>query len=214
MQSTDKQEFAVIMKATFEYYRVGVTSAAMDIYWNGLLRYEISDIRRALNLHIQNPDSGQFMPKVADVVKHLEGTTNTEAMLAWSKVEKAIRCIGTMQTVIFDDPLIHVVLSDMGGWIRMGTITTDEIPFVAKEFEKRYQGYRMKGGVSVWPRMLVGTSQAENERNGLKCDAPVMIGDPERGQKVLSGGSNSAVNNFYRRIDLEKVGALKLTAQA
>ena len=41
-----------------------------------------------------------------------------QAQQAWSKVLNAVRRMGGDATVIFDD-LIHSVIDDMGGWVRL-----------------------------------------------------------------------------------------------
>jgi hypothetical protein len=35
------------------------------------------------------------------------------------------------------------VISDMGGWVLLGSKGDGDWPFIAKEFENRYRGYRM-----------------------------------------------------------------------
>lgn len=35
-------------------------------------------------------------------------------MVAWNKVDKAVRQVGAWTSVMFDDALIHRVISDMG----------------------------------------------------------------------------------------------------
>jgi len=84
------------------------------------------------------------MPKVADVIKMLQGSTQDSALTAWAKVDKAVRSIGTQMSVAFDDPLIHKVIQDMGGWLGLGQRQEAEWPFVAKEFETRYRGFKAR----------------------------------------------------------------------
>jgi len=76
--------------------------------------------------HLMNPDTGQFLPKPADIVRMLGGRTLDRALMAWAKVDKAVRQIGTYESVVFDDALIHRVLHEMGGWVGMGQKTENE----------------------------------------------------------------------------------------
>lgn len=106
--------------------------------------FDLAAVKDALNRHCVNPDNGQFMPKPADVVKLLQGSSQDGALVAWAKVDRAVRQVGTYSTVVFDDPIIHRVVQDMGGWVALGDKREKEWPFVAKEFENRYRGYPMR----------------------------------------------------------------------
>lgn len=190
MHMKDKADFAEMMVVLSEYYGKAVSDAMIEMYWQGLQMYDIQAIREAFNRHVANPDSGQWMPKIADVAKMLGGTSQDAALQAWAKVDKAIRHVGTYSDVAFDDPLIHRVIHDMGGWIGFGAKTEDEWPFVAKEFENRYRGYRMRSERPDYPKVLTGISNAHNSRNGHKLDAPRLIGNVDKATRVISGGTD------------------------
>ena len=190
MKMTDKVEFGKIIQSLFEYYDRKISNAVVDMYWQGLEHYELTDIRNALNRHMRNPDSGQFMPKIADIAKMIGGTTQDAALQAWAKVDQAVRRVGTYSDVAFDDPLIHRVLTDMGGWISLGQKREDEWPFIAKEFENRYRGYRVRSERPEYPPVLIGISGAHNRNGGFSQDAPILIGNVEKAQEVMQGGSS------------------------
>lgn len=187
---TDKVEFGKIIQSLFEYYDRKISNPVIDMYWQGLEHYELPAIRDALNRHMRNPDSGQFMPKIADIAKMLGGTTQDAALQAWAKVDQAVRRVGTYSDVAFDDPLIHRVLTDMGGWISLGQKREDEWPFIAKEFENRYRGYRVRSERPEYPPVLIGISGAHNRNGGFAQDVPMLIGNAEKAQEVMQGGSN------------------------
>jgi len=149
MRHEDKPEFAGMMVSIGEYYGREISDGLMGMYWQGLQHYDLAAVRDAMNRHVANPDSGQFMPKIADISKMLAGTTQDAALRAWAKVDQAVRRVGTYRDVAFDDPLIHRVLHDMGGWVAMGSKTEDEWPFVAKEFENRYRGFRARSETPI-----------------------------------------------------------------
>ena len=183
----EEQEFITILAAAFAIYGRDVSPGIAELYWNALQRFDLEDIRKAISMHVQNPDNGQFVPKPADLIRCLEGTSGSAAMIAWSRVEKAIRHIGPYRTVVFDDPGIHAAISDMGGWISLNNVSLDELPFIAKEFEKRYQGYKMQGGPREYPRELIGIAQAENEQAGRNVESPVLIGERGKAEKLYLG---------------------------
>lgn len=183
-----KREFQQILTAVWAIYSKELTKDVIKIYWHSLKQYEIDDIRKAISLHVQNPDNGQFTPKPADLIRVLSGSNSSAAMYAWSKVEKAIRRIGVWQSVIFDDAIIHAVIEDMGGWISLNNVTEKELPFCANEFEKRYQGYAMRGGVEDYTRKLTGRAEMGNTVSGHDSQSPILIGDKTKAETVFMNG--------------------------
>ncbi len=166
MTPQDKPAFAAMLAMLGEYYGREISDGLIGMYWQGLEEYDLDAVRDAINRHMRNPDAGQFMPRIADITRMLQGSTQDTALRAWAKVDRAIRHVGTYQSVAFDDPLIHVVVQDMGGWIGLGSRTEDEWPFVAREFETRYRGYRSRLASRDYPRVLIGISEAHNARTG------------------------------------------------
>lgn len=191
MEPNDRPAFAKAMLAVGEIYGKKISAAQGELYWQTLKSYPIADVEAGIHRHIADPDVGQFMPKPADVIRQIDGGRDTQAMLAWTKVEKATRIVGSYCTVVFDDWRIHAVVRDMGGWIGMCEITSDDLPFKAREFEKRYRGYRAE---SAYPPKLIGRSEAHNQAEGFTkfIEQPKLIGDQRRAMLVHDKGSESA----------------------
>ena len=202
MINDDKPQFASLMGALAEYYNRDISDALIGMYWQGLERYDLSAVRESLNRHMQNTDTGQFFPKIADIGKMLSGTSNDRALMAWAKVDKSLRSVGPYQTVVFDDALIHRVLQDMGGWIALGTKTEDDWPFVAREFENRYRGFSIRNERPEYPKTLIGLAEANNQKEGFRTGPPVLIGNPEQAKRVLLGGTNAPMIGFTRISDV------------
>lgn len=200
MQQSDRPEFARLLVTTGKYYGRDFTPDLVEMYWNGLADIDLAAIRQALNLHIQNPDTGQFLPKVADIRKAIGGTTQDAALIAWAKVHKAIRTAGGWVDVVFDDPLIHAVVVDMGGWTKLCETLEDELPFRAKEFENRYRGYARNGGVPAVHPKLLGRASTHNLAKGQPVDDPVLIGAVDGCRRVLNGTATYAVDLGIKRI--------------
>lgn len=189
MQDDESTKFADLLTAAMAYYGKEASKFMLSIFWDALKRFEFDEVSRALSLHAQNPDNGQWSPKVADIVKMIEGSTQTQGMKAWAKVNAAIGSVGKMQSVVFDDPLIHAVIAEMGGWYALCCSMAEEMPFKAREFEKRYQGYRVRREVPAFSPFLIGGHEADNRANGYpNRTKPILIGDPEKAQLVLERG--------------------------
>ncbi len=190
MEDNDVPKFTTMMLGIGEIYRITISKFLTKIYWQSLEQFAWQDIDNALQAHIHNPDCGQFFPKPADVVRFIEGSGETRALQAWSKVEQAISQVGIYQSVVFDDPLIHAVLESMGGWVKLCSVTFEELPFRANEFQKRYMGFVNKKP-ERHPKYLAGITECENAKNDFPIPAPLLLGDLKKAAVVMqSGGGN------------------------
>lgn len=190
MKQVDFDDLCMVLTSVGELYGKPVGEFAISLWWGALKDYDLKSVQEALSRHVRNPDSGQFMPKPADVVRMMQGSTQDLALSAWAKVDKAVRHVGPYKSVAFDDPLIHVVLHEMGGWTALGHKTDDDWPFVAREFENRYRGFKARGEIPPYPPKLVGISDAHNENEGFKQAQPMLIGDVNKAMQVMQKGTD------------------------
>ena len=179
MDDSARPAFARALLAIGEVYSKKISAQQAELYWAILKGYAIEDIEAGAHLHMSDPDGGQYMPKPADIIRQIGGSGDTQAMLAWSKVERATRVVGSYSSVAFDDWKIHAVIRDMGGWIKLCETKVDDLPFRAREFEKRYRGYRTE---QPYSHKCIGRSEAHNLPLGHhdEGDLPTMVGDQER----------------------------------
>lgn len=192
MQQSDFDGFVDIIQAVSEQYGKRLSDSVLALYWQGLQGYDLAAVREALGRHLRNTDTGQFMPKIADIIRMLQGSSLDSALSAWAKVDRAIRQVGPHDSVVFDDPLIHRVLHDMGGWIGLGQKTDEDWPFVAREFENRYRGFKARNETVDYPATLIGIAQAHNQKEGKEIIAPMLIGDQTKAKTVMLGGNDGS----------------------
>lgn len=198
MRIDDFQKFHDGIGGVMSFYGKSVSAFALDVWWTALKPYDLSAIVDAFNRHLANPDAGQFAPKPADIIRVLQGSSQDSALRAWAKVDLAVRHIGTYADVVFDDALIHRVIRDMGGWIALGTKVESEWPFVAKEFENRYRGFRSRGEHPDYPACLIGLATAHNNKHGYKSAPPVLIGNEQKARQVQLAGSDRPILELKR----------------
>lgn len=213
MQTNEFSKLQEGITGVMGFYGKSVSTFALDVWWNALRSYDLPSVVEAFNRHLANPDIGQFPPKPADIIRMLQGSTQDAALRAWAKVDQAVRRIGTYDDVVFDDAIIHRVIQDMGGWIALGTKGEDEWPFVAKEFENRYRGFRARSEIPEYPPKLVGIANAHNKQHGFEDQAPILIGNELAARQVMYSGSDNPAIGFKRldeSVDLPK----KLSAVA
>ena len=200
-------EFTNLITGVSEYYGKKISASSIKVMMLGLQIYPIRDIKRACSIHLKNPDNGQFMPKVADIVRIIDGDTESQAGGGWVKADKALRIQGPYRDVCFDDPIIHKVIDDMGGWINFCTRSDENnYQFQQKEFERRYQGYAGRPLID-YPKLLTGLATHQNGYRGIKHrELPALIGNPERAMEVYRLGidpgsrDNSKAVSFARLI--------------
>lgn len=189
MKDADRTKFAELLTGISEIYGKPISRVSMQLWFDALKDYEIDEIASALSRHVRNPDTGKWIPKPADVIAAIDGTAADAAYLAWTKVEEAIQRVGSYETVVFDDPIIHCVVQDMGGWVELGQVETNELKFKANEFAKRYQGYRQKGAVEDYPAKLVGITEGDCASRGFDIPPPVLIGNTGKAMAVEEMGN-------------------------
>ena len=187
------KEFEMLLNGIYEFYNKKPNDFVRDVWWAAMRGYDYDAVRDAMNRHLMNPDSGQFLPKPADIVKMIDGGTADSALVGWSKFDKAVRSVGPYMSIVFDDPIIHRVIEDMGGWTSFATKTDDEWPFIKNEFVTRYRGYSTrKVAIEYKPKML-GMIDADRESKGLAHDANVLrlVGDVAKAADVMRLGNSS-----------------------
>lgn len=143
------------------------------------------DAIKALQAHMFDPDSGQFAPKPADIIKQMQGTKTDKraaleaaAVVQWGRVIRNLGKVGTYRSVVFDDPRTMVAVQALGGWSRLGEMDHSDIEFRAADFRRAYCADSVKP-----PRILYG--RGENR-------TPVLIGDKKECERVMLTGCEPA----------------------
>lgn len=100
------------------------------------------------------------LPMPADIRKYCletrEEDLDIRVAIARNKIKKAINSVGTYTTVIFDDPIIHLVIRDFGGWIKFGMTSMEEFENLLKwDFPKLYKAYATRKNADI-PLLLEG----------------------------------------------------------
>ncbi len=134
MKQSDKPHFSALMMKKMNPYKKTLHRATLQEYWQVLQDYTLIEIEHAWEAHLRDPDRGQFPPLPADLIRNISGSYQSQALLAWAKVLGTIRQVGRYDSVAFDDPLIHVVLVIMGGWVQLCANSSYVLLERAKEF--------------------------------------------------------------------------------
>ena len=148
MRNEDKRAFFDLMMAAGEVYGKEVTQPMAAIYFSALANVSIEQVQEAMMTHMQNPDSGQFFPKPADIIKQMTGTTKQQdaaiedkAAIAWACIERDIRRIGSYGTLKLDDKQALATVKAMGGWQSICQTETSKMEWKRKEFIRMYETF-------------------------------------------------------------------------
>ena len=141
MQQADLSEFSYLMLSVGKIYGKALSKECIELFWLSLQAYPIKAVRFALQQHIANQHAGRFFPKPADVLHMLHAGDEGKAYCAWNEVVAAIGHTGAYGDVRFADPLIAVILRDMGGWTRLCRSQSADLPFKQKQFSQQYLHY-------------------------------------------------------------------------
>lgn len=193
MNNNEKKQFSELLQSVMDYYKQDLSPFVAGIFWDALKGFDYEQVAKALTSHAMNPDNGQYAPKVADIVRVLSGTTTDKARVAWGKVFAAMSAIGAYSDIVFDDGLIHLVVGDMGGWVKLCQTELDKISYTQHTFCETYRSYAGRGNVA-YPPMLDGINgSGQNrtlyEKRGLKPPEPVMYGDKQVCEQVRLNGT-------------------------
>lgn len=72
MHELERVAFAEAMRDVAAYYDRKLPNPVLAMYWSGLSDLPLDAVKRALNRHVQDPQAGQFMPKIADIRRQVE----------------------------------------------------------------------------------------------------------------------------------------------
>ncbi len=89
METNDKQAFlSLINSISGLLQKDPLTTESMGLFFNLLSEYSFEQVNYAIGQHMRS-STGQFMPKPADVFKHLQGSDiNIEEIIAQARLKK------------------------------------------------------------------------------------------------------------------------------
>lgn len=187
MIEKDKKEFATLMMSLAEVFDSGKPAGPIktEIYFKALEEYPIDKVIGAVSDTIRLRVFNSF-PKPAEIIEAITGHAEERSLLAWQKVDRAVREVGPYASVKFDDPVIHSVVKFFGGWEKFCGGLESEWKWKQKDFERIYAILAKRDG--IYPDYLPGITESHNK--GKFDDfvpRPVLIG--EQGQAQIEDKS-------------------------
>ena len=218
MTNNDFQEFCTVLSATIMLIKSEFvpTKQYMEFYFLTLKDFDIVQIRRALTKHIQNPVTGMYIPKPADLMKYLKPATGNDAERQWSIVMQAISsCGGRYSNVYFEDVITNTIIHEMN-WGNICNITDTSEPFERKRFLQAYENYsnfapQYEAGVNYGICHNHNVDKLEHEpvylvRNNGSYELtdteelPKLIADQNRASALMVELRNNETNNNFAKL--------------
>ncbi len=186
-------KFTEQLIATMAMYGKSVSEFEISVWEKALKRFDDDAKCRALQDHIQDPDNGQFAPKVANIIKLIEGDTKDKAHVAWAKAFDTIQTVGQYEDVCFDDGVIHSVIEEMGGWVKFCLMKSDDISYNQHRFKELYiTNFKAQ---KPHPKLLTGVASQQNRLTGRPVAKPIPIGNIEQCRLVYKNGGGYRQTN-------------------
>lgn len=184
MDHSEKPRFAQAMAGLAAIYSKDLPEILVEVYWDSLKRFDFKAVGVAFKRHYEG-ESGAFWPKPSDIITIIEGSSEDRSIVAWYKVDKAVRERGPYVSVLFDDPVIMATIEQMGGWVDFCNSPDEEDhKFKGERFKKAYRA-NLKNPELDYPSKLIGISEANSNMRGIKASEPVaLIGSPEKCAEV------------------------------
>jgi len=198
MNPIERPRFAQLLTDVMAYYGKDTSTFMLDLWWQACQGFDLEQVKKALNTHAMDAERGVFAPKVADLVRVLQGTTTDRAALAWGKVLGAMGSVGAYQDVIFDDAAIHAAIMDCGGWTKMCRGEVSELSYLQHRFCQSHKAYVARGDFD-YPRQLSGDRSPDSEymKFGRPLPRPAIVGNPMAAQQVHQrGGAGGPAISF------------------
>jgi len=180
MENRDYQKFSQYMNVLGEIVGHIPSPDKTKIYWKILREYMAEDVFNAFDQLLKQPKLLKF-PVPGDLIILFSESDESKALQAWQKVKLAFRRAGYMNSVKFDDPVIHNTIMTLGGWRNLCSQEEEDERFTRPQFLKAYAAFsrlRAQGRLQEIP-YLPGEAEIYNSCSGHEkhVKKPMLISD-------------------------------------
>lgn len=200
MENSDRTEIVQLLTAIAELYGKDLSKAALRLYLEILKPYPIEKIKQAAQNILSTKTFNKF-PLPAEFIEYISPKKDLE-LLAHEAAEKVLdmnEFQGGLNSVAFDDPVIHATINRLGGWPKVAdeinnAVRTNRIGFWRNDFKKMYQATAKTPNLGRVPERLIGKIEADNIAEGY-LDGNVLHG---KGGDVLIDMRTGAPKEILR----------------
>ena len=165
MKDNDYLVFTEYLTGLAEALKGKLSEMKIKIYFEALKDIPLEGFKQAVSNIAR---TSKFFPVPAEIREAIFGRPEDQAVIAVDKIQGALRGVGGYESVCFDDPIIHLIIQNYGGWAKLSDITQDEWKWLRKEFEKHYKVYAGRGtSYAVIPERLAGIHERVSDTKQL-----------------------------------------------
>ena len=145
MKTNEKQDFLDVMNKTADLFGKTIPNERVSVYWEALKHRTLTDIKTAINRHVQDADRGRFFPLPSDISHQLPNELNAwlSANEAWAACPKdenssAAMCDEMSQSLFVAQDLIN-----------MGDMIAARMAFI-EYYNRLMEAAKSEGRKPIW----------------------------------------------------------------
>lgn len=179
-----REKFKAEFAGLCEVFEREATTALIHAYYEALKDLTDDQLTQAVATILRTRKYTK-LPMPADILEAITGDVQSATIIALDKAEKAIERYGSYRSVQFDDPVIHMVISAMGGWYKFCCPAAygdeQDWHWKQKEFKDIYAAF-VRRPTAECPLVLYGLCDTENGASGSTGlnRPPELIGDRKK----------------------------------
>jgi len=137
---TDRHHLLKTLAGVYAYYDRELSEVTAAVWIADLEGYEPAAIDAAFVRHRRDPERGQWMPKTADILRHLQGDAQEKRQTAWAGVLSEARRVGN-----YGSPNLTAeqqsAVDACGGWRAICHCDEKELGFMQRRFMEAFDAF-------------------------------------------------------------------------
>ena len=138
------------MENLCKFYKTEFDEFIDMVYWETLKDLSDEELKQAV-VRIFRERVYPTMPQPGEIRQHAIGKIDQKALLAANSLKKAIEDWGSYYTMVFDDPVIHIIVDKhFGSWKKVCRMATNDLEeFLKFEFVKLYSAFANRMNMDI-----------------------------------------------------------------
>lgn len=202
-----REKFKIEFAGLCEVFDREATKSLAHAYYEVLKDMSDDDFSQAISVVLKTRKYTK-LPLPNDIREGLTGNVATAAIVALDKAEKAIEKYSAYRSVQFDDPVIHMAIESMGGWIKFCRPEDEQDwHWHQKEFLRLYEAFatRPRSCQNILPGLLA----MDPNRQMMGLPEPVgCIGDEKK--RLAWTSKNSQPEQITGQTEIKQIDIKKL----
>jgi hypothetical protein len=139
----DEKHLIATLAGAYAYYEKDLSKVAIAVWKADLAGYEKEAIDAAFIRHRRDPERGQWLPKIADILRHLRESDHEKRQIAWAHVLEEVRRVGA-----YGDPNLteeqRSAMHACGGWRAICHCDQKDLSFMQRRFMEAFDAFESR----------------------------------------------------------------------